>query len=159
MLPWFWLCSEFCQDHAKDTGCTNHHMRASSPRSITLSQYQQFVCCLTCCYMPWLGPCHSMLMTARAPRLIPARTSRLGLCHNTPTPARTPRLGLCHNTLAPARTPKLELCHNTDPSTKTKATFKCCYGLHSNVGTVHSNVVMGCIVMLGLSIQMLLWTA
>ena len=53
--------------------------------------------------------------------LTPARTPRLGLCHNTLTPVRTPRLGLCHNTLTPVRTPRLGLCHNTDTSTNSKA--------------------------------------
>ena len=60
---------------------------------------------------PRLGQCHNTLT--------PARTPRLGLCHNTLTPARTPRLGLCHNTAMPARTPRLRLCH-TDTSNNTK---------------------------------------
>ena len=56
-----------------------------------------------------LGLCHDTLT------LTPARTPRLGLCHDTLTPARTPRLGVCHDTLTltQARTPRLGLCHDT----------------------------------------------
>ena len=77
---------------------------------------------------PRFGLCHNTLTPARTPglglchnTLTPARTPRLWLCHNTLTRTRTPRLGLCHNTLTPARTPRLWLCRNTDTNKNTKA--------------------------------------